>query len=149
MTLEYRVARYGRAWRAWLRRPSSSRPLFYEGRTKHDAITALLNGVAKMASDAPGRLWGPDWTKAANDRAAIQAMDVTAPRGAIARDHVRGVLVSTVDRLANLSAHVAAGVEQEFEVYRSDTTEAVRFVDREAALKRHAEIVSELQQGAN
>lgn len=57
MTLEYRVKRYGRTWRAFLRRPASDRPLFYEGANKREAISALLNGVAKMARDAPGRLW--------------------------------------------------------------------------------------------
>ena len=55
--LAYRVARYGRTWRAWLRRPANDRPLFYEGSRKHEAIAALLNGVAKMARDTPGRLW--------------------------------------------------------------------------------------------
>ena len=57
MSLEYRVKRIGRTWHAFLRRPASSRPLFYEGASKGEAITALLNGVAKMARDAPGRLW--------------------------------------------------------------------------------------------
>lgn len=53
----YRVQRVGRAWRAFLRRPASDNPLFYEGRNKHEAIAALLNGVAKMAREQPGRLW--------------------------------------------------------------------------------------------
>lgn len=55
--LEYRVTRIGRAWRAFLRRPSSSRPLFYEAPTKGGAITLLINGVARMAREQPGRLW--------------------------------------------------------------------------------------------
>jgi hypothetical protein len=54
--LEYRVKRYGRVWRAFLKR-SDPRPLFYEGANKREAIGALLNGVAKMARDQPGRLW--------------------------------------------------------------------------------------------
>lgn len=55
--LAYRVGRHGRVWRAYLRRPNSDRPLFYEGSRKHEAITALLNGVARMARETPGRLW--------------------------------------------------------------------------------------------
>lgn len=57
LTLDYRVKRVGRIWCAFLRRPASDRPLFYEGRNKREAISALLNGVAKMARDTPGRLW--------------------------------------------------------------------------------------------
>jgi len=57
VSLEYRVGRIGRVWRAFLRRPASDRPLFYEGRTKHEALTALMNGVARMARTQPARLW--------------------------------------------------------------------------------------------
>lgn len=56
--LGYRVRRVGREWRASLRRPGNGRPLFYEGPTKHGAIEALLNGVARMAQNQPGRLFG-------------------------------------------------------------------------------------------
>lgn len=59
MKLDYKVKRIGRIWCAFLRRPGSSRPLFYEGRNKHEAIAALLTGVAKMAQAAPQRLFGP------------------------------------------------------------------------------------------
>lgn len=55
--LSFRVRRAGRIWEAYLKRPATSRPLLYEGRTKYEAIGALLNGVAKMAREAPGRLW--------------------------------------------------------------------------------------------
>ena len=55
--LGYRVKRIGREWAAFLRRPHTPQPLFYVGRNKHEAIAMLLNGVAKMAREAPGRLW--------------------------------------------------------------------------------------------
>lgn len=70
MKLDYRVKRDGRAWLAFLRRPGNSRPLFYGGRTKHEAIAALISGVANMAINAPARLFGPDWSEAANAQAA-------------------------------------------------------------------------------
>lgn len=69
MTLDYRMRREGRLWLAFLKRPGNSRPIFYHGRTRHEAIAALLTGVGKM--DA-ARLFGPDWSKAANQRAADQ-----------------------------------------------------------------------------
>lgn len=56
--LEYAMHRIGRVWRCHLRRPFSPRPLFYEGKTRHEAFSKLLNGVAKMATETPGRLWG-------------------------------------------------------------------------------------------
>ncbi len=55
--LSFRVRRMGKLWEAYLKRPASDRPLFYVGATKYEAIGALLNGVAKMAREAPGRLW--------------------------------------------------------------------------------------------
>lgn len=70
MKLDYRVKRDGRAWLAFLRRPGNSRPLFCAGRTKHEAIAALLTAVGNMARSAPERLFGRDWTEAANARAA-------------------------------------------------------------------------------
>jgi len=68
--LDYRVKRDGRVWLAFLRRPGNSRPLFVAGRNKHEAIAALLSTVANMAIRSPARLFGPDWTAAANARAA-------------------------------------------------------------------------------
>lgn len=56
--LGYRLYRDGRVWCAFLKR-AQGRPLFYVGRTKHEALTALMNGVAKMAATAPARLWPP------------------------------------------------------------------------------------------
>lgn len=55
--LSFRVRRCGRVWEAYLKRPASDRPLFYVGATKYEAIGALMNGVARMARDTPGRLW--------------------------------------------------------------------------------------------
>ena len=57
MNLEYAMHRVGRVWRCHLRRPATSRPLFYEGKTRHEAFAKLLNGVARMARETPGRLW--------------------------------------------------------------------------------------------
>jgi len=58
VTLDFRMKRVGRTWRAHLRRPATSRPMFYEGATKREAFLALLNGVARMAQNTPGRLFG-------------------------------------------------------------------------------------------
>lgn len=68
-TLDYKIARVGRVWRASLKRPGNDRPLFYEAPTKHAALAALLTGVGRMSA-TPERLWGRDWTVAANERAA-------------------------------------------------------------------------------
>lgn len=70
MNLDYRVKRVGRVWLAFLKRPGNPRPLFVEGRTKHEAIAGLLTTVGRMAKTAPERLFGRDWTEAANERAA-------------------------------------------------------------------------------
>ena len=73
MTLDYRVRREGRGWLAFLRRPGNSRPLFVVGATKHEAIAALLTTVGKMAASQPGRLFGRDWSEAANAKAQAAA----------------------------------------------------------------------------
>jgi hypothetical protein len=57
MNLEYCMRRIGRTWQCYLRRPASDRPLFYEGKSRHEAFSKLLNGVARMARETPGRLW--------------------------------------------------------------------------------------------
>lgn len=80
--LEYRVKRFGRAWRAFLRRPASDRPLFYEGTTKRDAITALMNGVARMARDQPARLW-PNLAKVQSDQLAQAQANAAAQLAAL------------------------------------------------------------------
>ncbi|WP_297826384.1 hypothetical protein [Mycobacterium sp.] len=69
MSLDYRIQRIGKVWRASLKRPGNDRPLFYESDTKHGALAALLTGVGRMSA-TPERLWGKDWTVAANERAA-------------------------------------------------------------------------------
>lgn len=66
MSLDYRMKRIGRTWVAFLWRPATKQPLFYEGRNKHEAFAKLLNGVARMAKDAPGRLWPPPAPAGAN-----------------------------------------------------------------------------------
>jgi len=71
-TLDYRIQRVGKMWRASLKRPGNNRPLFYEADTKHAALAALLTGVGRMSA-TPERLWGRDWTEAANARAATRA----------------------------------------------------------------------------
>lgn len=83
MTLDYRVHRAGKVWLAWLKRPGNPRPLFVEGRTKHEAIAALLTTVGRMAKSAPERLFGRDWTEAANERAAAAeaARRAALPKG--------------------------------------------------------------------
>lgn len=81
MSLDYRVKRVGRTWLAFLRRPGNARPLFVEGRTKHEAIAALLTTVGKMAKAAPERLFGRDWAEAANERfqAQVAARSIPTP----------------------------------------------------------------------
>lgn len=81
MSLDYRVVRSGRTWVAFLRRPANPRPLFVEGRTKHEAIAALLTTVGRMAQSAPERLFGRDWVVAANKRAADAQAAKAAPAG--------------------------------------------------------------------
>ncbi len=68
MKLDYRVKREGRGWLAFLKRPGNARPLFVVGATKHEALAALLTTVANMAATSPARVFGRDWTEAANAR---------------------------------------------------------------------------------
>jgi len=67
-----------------------------------------------------------------------------APPWSIARDRLGDVMVSTIDL-----SHGLLSIAPEYEVYRSDTQDVVRFDDRAKALARHAEIVAELQRGVN
>ena len=70
MNLRYRVKRYGRAWCAFLSRPGGGRTLLYEGRTRHEAIEAMLNASVRMALTTPERLAGQMLPKAPAKAAA-------------------------------------------------------------------------------